>query len=256
MNSFLDRRRAMPPVCVAGAIGLVLSGLAAVPAQAQVIVAPNAFGATNGGGQANTAPFNNISRYQQIYAASQFSALSGPELITQIAFRPSVQQNAFTYTDLSIQFDLSTTKETVASLSPTFAANVGSNDQVVYSGALTFTSAGTPGGGAAGPFDAVVTLTTPFLYDPTQGNLVLDIRNFATPTNSIFIDGGGDPSTALVFVDNSTSAATGTVQPAGLSTQFKFAPVPEASTTVSLGLLLGIGGLVIAARRKKAHAKA
>ena len=32
------------------------------------------------------------------------------------------------------------------------------------------------------------------------------------------------------------------------------APVPEASTTVSLGLLLalGVGGLVIAARRRKA----
>jgi len=31
--------------------------------------------------------------------------------------------------------------------------------------------------------------------------------------------------------------------------------VPEASTTVSLGLLLalGMGGLVVAARRKKAH---
>jgi len=34
------------------------------------------------------------------------------------------------------------------------------------------------------------------------------------------------------------------------------APVPEASTTVSFGLLLalGLGGLVIAAKRKKAHA--
>ena len=30
------------------------------------------------------------------------------------------------------------------------------------------------------------------------------------------------------------------------------APVPEASTTVSLGLLLALGGLVLAARRKKA----
>jgi hypothetical protein len=234
-------------------IVLGLSILALVPAQAQVIVAPNTFATANGGGQANTAPFNNISRYQQIYAASQFSALSGPELITQIAFRPSVQQGAFTYMDSNIQFDLSTTNEAVSSLSSTFATNVGGNDQVVYSGALTLTSAGTPGGGAAGPFDTVVTLTTPFLYDPMQGNLLLDIRNFATPTSKIFIDGGGDPSTALNFVDNSTSAATGTVQPAGLSTQFTFAAVPEASTTASFGLLLalGLGGLVIAKRKKQ-----
>lgn len=32
------------------------------------------------------------------------------------------------------------------------------------------------------------------------------------------------------------------------------APVPEASTTVSLGLMLALGGLVFAVKRKKAHA--
>jgi len=31
-------------------------------------------------------------------------------------------------------------------------------------------------------------------------------------------------------------------------------PVPEASTTASLGLLLAVGGLVVAAKRKKAGA--
>ena len=248
MHSFLDRRPSI------GLAFLILGGLATVPAQAQVIVAPNAFATANGGGQANTAPFNNISRFQQIYAASQFSALSGPELITNIAFRPATTQGAFTYTDSSIQFDLSTNSEAVSSLSSTFATNVGSNDQIVYSGALTFTSAGTPGGGAAGPFDAILALQTPFLYDPTQGNLVLDIRNFSPPANKIFIDGGGSTTTAIVFADNSTSATTGTIQPAGLSTQFTFAPVPEASTTASFGLLLafGLGGVMIAAKRKKA----
>lgn len=247
MHSFFDRR------VLTGLALLVLGGLATVPAQAQVIVAPNAFGAANGGDQANTAPFNNISRFQQIYEASQFSALSGPELITKIAFRPATSQGAFTYSASSIQFDLSTNKEAVSSLSTTFATNVGSDDQVVYSGALSFISAGTPGGGAAGPFDAILTLKTPFLYDPTQGNLVLDIRNFGPPANNIFIDGGGDHSTALVYVDNSTSAATGTVQPAGLSTQFTFVPVPEASMTAFFGLLLavGMGGLVFAARKRK-----
>lgn len=56
---------------------------------------------------------------------------------------------------------------------------------------------------------------------------------------------------------------TGKVVETGLSTPayIAFGPlssaaVPEASTTVSLGFLLGLGGLVIAARRKKTSAKA
>ena len=249
-------RRAVPAsyiLCSLGlaALGLVSLGLVAAPAQAQTIVAPNAFAAANGGGQANSAPFNDVSRYQQIYAASQFSALTGPELITQIAFRPAKGQGAFTHTDSHIQFDLSTNTEAVSSLSSTFAANVGLNDQVVYNSALTFTSAGSPASGA-GPFDLIVTLTTPFLYNPSAGNLVLDIRNF-DPAFTGYADLGSDPSTRLNFVDNSTTAATGTVQNAGLATRFTFAPVPEASTTVSLGLLLalGMGGLVVAAKRRK-----
>ncbi len=157
-----------------------------------------------------------------------------------------------------MQFDLSTNTEAVSSLSPTFAANVGGNDQIVYNSALTLTSAGTSASGA-GPFDVIVKLTNPFLYNPAAGNLVLDIRNFGPlsgPNPAIFLDLGADPSTRLVFADNSTTAATGSIQNFGLATQFTFAPpaVLEASTTVSLGLLLalGTGRLVVAAKRKKA----
>ena len=256
IHPFPVSRRAIPlgtsPLGLA-ALGLVALGLTAAPAQAQVVFAPNAFAAANGGSKATTAPFNNVSRYQQIYAASQFSALTSPELITQIAFRPAKGQGAFTHTDTHIQFDLSTTTTAVSSLSSTFAANIGLNDQVVYNSALTFTSAGSPASGA-GPFDLVVTLTTPFLYDPSAGNLVLDIRNFDS-TFTGFVDGGSDPSTRLNFVDSSTTAATGSIQNFGLSTRFTFAPapVPEASTTVSLGLLLalGMGGMVMAARKRR-----
>ena len=254
MHPYFDHRGTTRLALLIPAL-LVLVGFAAMPAHAQTIVAPNAFATTNGGSRASSAPFNDVSRYQQIYAASQFSALSGPELITQIAFRPATNQRAFTHTDSHIQFDFSTNAEAVSSLSSTFANNVGSNDQVVYNSALTFTSTGAPASGA-GPFDIVVKLTNPFLYDPAAGNLVLDIRNF-DPSFTGFFDLGSDPSTRLVFVDNSTTSATGTVQPFGLVTQFTFAPaVPEASTTVSLGLLLalGMGGVVVAGKRKKNNA--
>jgi len=68
----------------------------------------------------------------------------------------------------------------------------------------------------------------------SQGSLT-DSGEFATP-----VTGG---STVARVISAGSLVATG-------------APVPEASTTVSFGLLLalGLGGLVIAAKRKKAHA--
>ena len=68
-----------------------------------------------------------------------------------------------------------------------------------------------------------------------QGSLLTNSGEFATP-----VTGG---STVGRAISAGSLVATG-------------APVPEASTTVSFGLLLalGLGGLVIAAKRKKAHA--
>ena len=160
----------------------LLTGLAGASlAGAQVIVSPNSLATTEGNGRLNTAPFNNISRYQQIFDAAQFTTLTGPQLITQIAFRPdSSQATSFSHTFSSIQFDLSTTSVAVSSLNSTFASNVGANDTVVYNGALTFTTTNTLGVGTAKQFDLIVNLTTPFLYNPGAGNLLLDIRNFST----------------------------------------------------------------------------
>jgi len=59
-----------------------------------------------------------------------------------------------------------------------------------------------------------------------------------------------DPSgaNALAAIDQ---AAGGAVSPARTYTLVALAPVPEASTTVSLGLLLALGGLSLAARRRR-----
>jgi hypothetical protein len=71
-------------------------------------------------------------------------------------------------------------------LSATFANNVGADDTVVFSGPLSLSSAFT--GPSAGPkdFDIVITLQTPFLYDPSAGNLLLDVRNFSGGTTIQF----------------------------------------------------------------------
>lgn len=230
-------------------------------AGAQVIVSPNTLAATEGNGRLNSAPFNNISRYQQIYDAAQFSTLTGPQLITQIAFRPdSSQAAAFSHTIPSIQFDLSTTGVAVSALSSNFAGNVGANDTVVYNGALTFTTTNTLGAGTAKQFDLIVNLTTPFLYNPGAGNLLLDIRNFSAGFTG-FVDAASDssasPQIRLNFVDNSTTTPTGLVQSAGAVTQFTFqsASVPEPGS-VALLVGMGISGAGFLVRRRRGAGKA
>lgn len=114
-------------------------------------------------------------RYQQVFDSSQFSRLNpGGGLITRIAFRGHGPGVPFTGTLPQLQVNLSTTGQSPDSLSSTFADNVGSDDKQVFSGplptAVTFT-------GDATNFEVVINLTTPFFYDPTKGNLLLDVRN-------------------------------------------------------------------------------
>src|SRR5258705_11106301 len=81
-----------------------------------------------------------------------------------------------TTTVANIQFNLSTTPRNPDGLSGTYAANVGADDTVVFSGPLSISSqfSGPTNGPRA--FDIVVPLSTPFIYNPARGNLLGDIR--------------------------------------------------------------------------------
>jgi hypothetical protein len=145
------------------------------------VIVPNSL-ATVEGNENNCFPFgfcegNGTMRYQQVYASSQFS---GPILIGQILFRPDATfGGGFSALLPDIQIDMSTTREAADALSTTFADNVGPDDTIVYArGALPLFSSFT--GPAAGPktFDITINLTTPFLYNPAAGNLLLDVRNY------------------------------------------------------------------------------
>lgn len=95
------------------------------------------------------------------------------------------------------------------------------------------------------------------LTDQVNGNGTVSLYGITAEV------GEGDPTKLVAFTDSlaSTSLAPGvfltTLDTSPLDTVFRgvaFAPaVPEASTTVSFGLLLafGFGGLVVAARKKK-----
>jgi hypothetical protein len=170
---------------------VVLVGLAVTvvladnPASADVVVVPNHL-ATREGDNNNGFPFNlsrfrlPSQRYQQVFAASEFASLPRPQRITQIAFRPDAHTgSAFSSTLSDIQINLSTTLAPPDGLSWTFADNVGPDDTIAFSGPMTLSSADR--GPREGPkdFDIVIDLQTPFLYDPSAGNLLLDVRNFS-----------------------------------------------------------------------------
>jgi hypothetical protein len=155
------------------------------------VVVPNS--TTNvEGNSANAYPFalalGNLrsQRYQQIYGASQFASIGAGGLITQIVFRPdSLSGGAFDQVQPDIQINLSTTNAADDALSLVFDDNVGIDDTVVIPrGPLPLSSASS--GGIPKDFDIVINLTTPFFYDPSMGNLLLDVRAFSAGKSTFF----------------------------------------------------------------------
>jgi plastocyanin len=162
--------------------------------------------ATDGGG---SGTLNTGGRFQVVYSASQFPA--GILTIHELRMRPSaVWGNAFTSTIANLQINLSTTAAQANQLSATFAQNVGANDTVVFQGPITISSRFVGPAGGPKEFDIIFPLSTPFNYDPSQGNLLLDIRNPSGST-AAFVDAGGrlddGASRAYAFSSDATSAA-------------------------------------------------
>ena len=224
-----------PVLWIIPSLMLALTGLAPT-ARAQVFVSPNWLAAYSSGYYLGSAPFNNVGRYQQIYASTDFLPLRQPGLITQLAFRPAGVQGApFTHTFTNIQFLLSTTTQSIAGLNSTFSANVGTNEMIVFNGALIFSTSNSVTWGSAKQFDLVVNLTTPFWYDPSAGNLLLEIRNFSSGFAGYLdadADSSGD-SVRLNYLDDSANGPAGTVQDYGLVTRFYFqGGVPPAAAVV------------------------
>ena len=200
-----------------------------------VVVVPNALASVEGSIN-NGLPFNispgTSARYQQVYAASEFSALHEPMLITKIRFRPDAAVGSFSATLPDIQINLSTTHSGPNSLSTTFTNNIGPDDTVVFPrGPLALSSSATGPVGGPKTFDIVITLATPFLYDPTQGNLLLEVRNFAGGFTSQFDAhfSSSDPI-ARMWIFNSLGSPTGFTDTVGMVTALDFEPANNAPT--------------------------
>ena len=218
---------------------LSLLGVVAGYAQAQAITigtATSANGNPFGHGPAASYP----TEYQELYNPADFA---GPFSISSIGFASAVGGSGPASFDATISF--STTSTPYNSPSTTFASNEGLNVQAVFNGTLDATLQ------ENGTFDLVFPTKT-YVYDPSQGTLLLDIVVHSTPhlpTPTFFEtdDTGSD------FTRVWNSFGTNTTDPNGMVTRFGGSPVPESSTMVSLALLLclGSGGLLLKGRRRK-----
>ena len=214
---------------------------AAAPARADDIqvVVPNSKDGFAGIG--NTRPFSFApARYQQLNFAAEFGAITGPSLITEVAFRAGPTATPFTHTVADLQVNLSTAA--VTPLSASYATNVGSDDTVVFSGALAMNVVSAKG--ALRPFEIVLPLQTPFLYDPSAGDLLLDLRIIDNPNGSEakFIDSLTIPATlARVFCDTvpgcSVDDSGGEIDGGFLITRFSFAPEPGSGLAGAAAIL-------------------
>ena len=168
--------------------------------------------------------------YQQVYGASAFSS---PVTIDSIAFA-TVSPGYGPATD-TFTVGLSTTSATLTSLSTDYAANEGADFEIVFTGTMTVTSAG------SGAFDFSIPIS-PFYYNPALGDLLLDIVITSSSGSAVPFEATKDAVTSRAFNLNGSGPPTLGIDE-GLLTEFGVTPASAVPEPCSLALS-GIAGLV------------
>jgi hypothetical protein len=144
------------------------------------VVVPNANATVAGGGTSGALPTPALSgvELQTVFGTDQFPA--GPLYITGFTMRPVPGTGPLSFTVsgsiyLSTSPNYPNTNGGHTLMSTTFASNVGPDNTLVLSGTITSNGAGCTGP-AACPFASNIVFTTPFLYDPANGPLLLDAK--------------------------------------------------------------------------------
>ena len=193
-------------------------------------------------------------RYQQVHDSSEFQ-FNGPRLITELAFRGDAQGAGGALAPITVNdftISLSTTQNGPDLLNNLFASNLGSDNTVVFSGSATFESDGFINPNGTANFDFRFVFDTPFLYDPSQGHLLLDVLNADTNNDDIgyFFDATDlDPTdgvSRLFSGEGDFNSEVGSSDSVGTVIQFVTA-VPEPNTTV----LFAVVAFVAARRRNR-----
>jgi hypothetical protein len=172
-------------------------------------------------------------RIQFLIPASDFAGLpESHQRIVAFNFRSDAAQNQpFDWASSDSQIWFSTTDKTPLTLTNKFDDNHGADKTLVHDGAFTLPLLGTgppqgPRGLADGP-----RLDTPFDYDPSQGNLLLEwIRFDNGNTPRIDVQPSLDAGSRVLLNQTSATAATGSLNNVPAVIRFEFDVVPEPSS--------------------------
>lgn len=180
-------------------------------------------------------------RYQEVFSSSDMVMPFGVHYITAVSFRlAAFGQSSVDAVLPEIEIRLSTTPRSVNLLSTTYANNVGPDETVVHArGPLAISATYVPGG-VVQPFDVLIEFETPFLYDRSWGNLLLDVINYGGSGRRVgfdYKDSEGD-SVSSVGLADLEHGGEGT---SGLVAEFTFADVPEPFVVY----LLVVGGVPV-----------
>jgi hypothetical protein len=205
-------------------------------ASADSIVVPNGLDTTDGNDGLGPWPSGDY-RNQDFISSSQFNA---PIRITAIYLRPDITQpSPATVSFTNHQIFFSTTSRAISAMSMTFADNIGPDNTLVSSGPLTVSTLNQPGPGTARLFDIFFPLATPYLYNPSLGNLLIDSHVTGSTGAAITQDfESGNLAVKTLFFAGAADATTGSFLSNNLFhvIRFDFQVVPEPSSLAFLAV--------------------
>jgi hypothetical protein len=188
-----------------------------------LLVVPSANTSSEGNSN-NSYPFNTTTmRYQQIYASSEFP---GPVAISAVTFRLDGDVGVTFSATYDLQINFCHAATTVATISTTFANNIGNDlTTVLDTGSLALASTFV---GSPNPLDITITFTSVFHYAPSTADLLMEVKLRSKTGGASSLDAvnvGSSPKTSRINATSGPSATTGADDApnfAGLVTQFTF----------------------------------
>jgi len=219
-------------------IAVLLLGSGSLGAQCQGSFVVPGFAATHDAGNSIFGPMLSTSdpktRIQQVMSSSDIALPFGPFRITAVSFRLDSGPTSLNAVVPDMEIRLSTTTKAVDRISGTFAWNEGADVvSVVSRGSVRLTGRYDPALSVQ-PFSVRIPFTTPFVYDRSFGNLLLDIITYRSGNVVVAWNAAGIPADSISSVLSGSNLAEGLETTYGLVAQFEYQPIPEPRTMLLL----------------------